>query len=353
MIKAKLSDVAKLLNGELIGKNIDFTGVAIDTRDLSPDVLFFAIKGNNYDGHVFVEKAMSQGAKAAVVTRALDINFPQVIVKDTRVALGDLARWYRLQFKNPVVALTGSCGKTTTKTLITNVLKQAGKVHATHGNLNNDYGVPLTILSMPLNANYAVIEMGANHCKEISYLTHIAQPNIALITNAGPVHLEGFKSIEGVAQGKGEIFEGLAENGIAIINLDDQFAQYWISLNVGQRFMTFGLNSQADIFADNIDSGAGDKLTFELHSLEGSIAVNMSLLGEHNIPNALAATSAGIALNLSLDQIKKGLESTSAVDKRFVEKFGRNGAIIIDDSYNANPVAMEAALKFLSKKNEN
>lgn len=351
MIHTNLEQISKPLQGELIGPNTEFKGVSIDTRKLSPGMLFIAIQGENHDGHDFVEKAMRLGAKAVVVSKKINAAIPQLVVKDTRIALGDLARWYRQQFTKPVIALTGSCGKTTTKALITNVLSEAGRVHATVGNLNNDYGVPLTLLSMPLSADFAVIEMGANHPKEIAYLTHIARPDIAFITNAGPVHLEGFKSIQGVAESKAEIFEGLTENGEALINFDDKYAEYWISMNAGQRFITYGLNPQADIYASDIDTGASERLSFTLNTLEGSVSVSLALLGEHNISNALAAASTGIALNLSMEQVKKGLEKTKAVSQRFVEKAGLKGAHIIDDSYNANPIAMDVALKFLSKKN--
>jgi len=350
MISKKLSIIADKLNGEVYGTDVAFNGVSIDSRTLQKNNLFIAIGGEKVNGHDYIEQAIALGASAICVSQQVDYDVPQLIVKDTRIALGDMARYYRSLFKGPVVALTGSCGKTTTKTLIKHILSQAGKVHATEGNLNNDYGVPLTILSMDLSANFAVIEMGANHAKEIAYLTHIAKPDIALITNAGPVHLEGFKSIQGVAEGKGEIFEGLSETGIALINEDDQFRDYWISVNAGSRYITFGLSEHADVHAEDIDFNDDLSTCFKLQTLPGSIDVKLSLLGEHNVMNALSASCVGVALNIPLKKIKQGLEETAAVDKRFVEKVTKDGAKIIDDTYNANPVAMEMALKFLSKK---
>ena len=342
--------VCKTLNAEFFGKDVQFTGVSIDSRTINNNNLFFAIVGENNDGHIFVEDAIKNGAAAIIVNRRLDIKIPQLIVKDTRIALGELARDYRAQFKQPIIALTGSCGKTTTKMLITQILKTLGSVNTTVGNLNNDYGVPLTLLSMDLQAKFAVIEMGANHPKEIAYLTHIVQPDVAMITNAGPVHLEGFKSIQGVAESKGEIYQGLNANGIALINLDDKFSDYWISINVGTRYLTFGFNPSADIYISNIQTLTENQSQFKLHTLQGECEIQFNLLGEHNIRNALAAACAGIALNIPLEKIKRGLESAVAVDKRFVEKITKDGGKIIDDTYNANPLAMEMALKFLSQK---
>jgi UDP-N-acetylmuramoyl-tripeptide--D-alanyl-D-alanine ligase len=349
MISDKIGQISKVLNAELIGHNISFTGVSLDTRTLMAKNLFFAIKGPHFDGHDFASQAMMLGASALVVSHQLDLPIPQLIVKDTRIALGDLARYYRSAYQKPVVALTGSCGKTTTKMLITQILLTVGKVHATAGNYNNDFGVPLTLLAMDQSVDYAVIEMGANHPKEIFYLTHITKPTVALITNVGPVHLEGFKTIDGVAKAKGEIFDGLVDDGIALINADDQYAEYWISEYAGRRFVTFGLNEQADVYAKAIcetDSGS----SFELCTLQGSLLISLPLLGVHNIYNALAAASVAISLKVPLSAIKKGLETASAVESRFVEKYGINKALIIDDTYNSNPMAMEKALMFLSQK---
>lgn len=351
MIKLKVSQVAKILQSSYQGADTMIEGVSIDTRTLVGKELFFAICGPQHDGHEYVAAAAAAGAAAAVVQRQVDVDLPQIIVQDTRAALADLARAHRSQFTKPIVALTGSCGKTTTKMLIATVLNQKGEVYATQGNLNNDYGVPLTLLRMDMKADYAVIEMGANHPNEIAYLTHIAKPTIALITNAGPVHLEGFLSVEGVAKAKGEIFQGLSEEGIAVINYDDTYCDYWISITAGNRYVTFGLSAQADVYADSItydDHGASQ---FILHTLTGSIQINFPLIGEHNLRNAVAAAAVATCLDVPLTAIKAGLEQAQAVDKRFVEKENRQGAKIIDDTYNANPAAMEMALKVLSKKN--
>lgn len=342
-----LSDIAHLLHGKLIGTDTEFAGVSLDSRKIEAGQLFIAVKGEKVDGHDFLENALSRGAAGALVSHAVKTDLPQVVVNDVRVALGKIASHYRQTLSMPIIGLTGSCGKTTTKALIASILAQCGNVHATTGTLNNDYGMPLTLLGANKNNDYVVLEMGANHHDEIAYLTHIARPTIALITNAGPVHLEGFGSIDGVAKAKGEIFQGLPENGVAIINSDDAYSNYWIQLIAGNPYITFGLNEQADVHATNIHSNGQGQIAFKLHTLSGTTTVQMHLIGEHNVLNALAAVAVSSAAGASLEAIKAGLESAQAVDKRLVAKQGKNGVHIIDDTYNANPVAMEMAIKVL------
>lgn len=343
----KLSEIARMLESELIGKDAVFYGANLDSRKMQPDQLFVAVKGEHADGHDFIALARKNGAVGALVSRHIDDELPQILVHDSRIALGEIASYYRKQLTMPIIGLTGSCGKTTTKTLIASVLAQAGKVHATDGNYNNDYGMPLTLLNASKDDNFVVLEMGANHLHEIAYLTYIARPTIALITNAGPVHLEGFGSIDGVAQGKGEIFQGLAENGVAIINIDDTYAGFWQQLCAGHPYITFGFNPQADVHATQITIQADGTQTFMLHTLSGTAEVTLPLIGEHNVLNALAAAAVGVAAGVSVAKISTGLSQVKAVDKRLVPRLGLQGVYVIDDTYNANPVAMEMAIKVL------
>lgn len=343
----KLSEIARMLDGQLIGKDAAFHGASLDSRKINPGQLFIAFKGVQVDGHDYLDDALKNGAVGALVSHAVESALPQIIVNDTRLALGEVASYYREQLSMPIVGLTGSCGKTTTKTLIANVLAQAGQVHATEGTLNNDFGMPITLLNAKSDDNFVVLEMGANHLHEIAYLTYIARPTIALITNAGPVHLEGFGSIEGVARGKGEIFQGLKQNGVAIINIDDVFAEYWQQLTAGDPFITFGLNQKADVHASNIKTAPDGTVLFTLHTLSGSADVHLTLIGTHNVMNALAAAAVGMACGVPLTKIVAGLEGAKAVDKRLVPRAGINGVHIIDDTYNANPIAMEMAIKVL------
>lgn len=347
----KLSEIARMLDGQLIGKDATFHGASFDSRKIHANQLFVAFKGEHVDGHAFLNDAMKRGAAGALVAHHVESELPQIIVNDVRLALGEVASYYREQLSMPIIGLTGSCGKTTTKTLIANVLAEAGHVHATEGTLNNDYGMPLTLLNAKPTDNFVVLEMGANHLHEIAYLTYIARPTIALITNAGPVHLEGFGSVEGVARGKGEIFQGLKQNGVAIINIDDAFAEYWQQLVSGTPFITFGLSKHADVYATDIKPHNDGTIEFMLHTLSGSAPVHMALIGEHNVMNALAAAAVGIAAGVSLEKICLGLAGAKAVDKRLVPRTGLNGAHIIDDTYNANPIAMEMAIKVLMQFN--
>lgn len=343
----KLSEIARMLDGQLIGQDAVFHGANLDTRKIQAGQLFVAFKGNHVDGHDFLDEAKKQGAVAALVAHPVNSSLPQIVVSDVRMAFGEIASYYRQQLSAPIIGLTGSCGKTTTKMLITQILQEVGRVHATEGTLNNDYGMPLTLLNASAQDDFVVLEMGANHPQEIAYLGSIARPTIALITNVGPVHLEGFGDLAGVARAKGEIFEGLAEHGMAIINIDDAFASYWQELVAGNPFITFGLNPQADVYAKAIEPQADGTTRFILQTLQGSGVVNLPLIGEHNVLNALAAAAAGIAAGVSVDKICRGLNQASAVDKRLMLRKGLNGISIIDDTYNANPLAMARAIDVL------
>ncbi|MBD3609482.1 MAG: UDP-N-acetylmuramoyl-tripeptide--D-alanyl-D-alanine ligase, partial [Gammaproteobacteria bacterium] len=244
-----LSQAAKVIDAQLVGEDITFTGVSTDTRSIEPGQLFVALRGENFDGHQFLSQAQEKGAVAAMVDASSESSLSQLVVGDTRLGLGQLAASWREKFDIPLVAITGSNGKTTVKEMTASILRQAGDVLATAGNFNNDIGMPLTLFRINQQHRAAVIEMGANHHGEIDYLTQLAKPTVAVITNAGSAHLEGFGSIEGVSRAKGEIYAGLVDDGIAVINADDDYADYWRSLNSKRKVVSFGMDMSADISA--------------------------------------------------------------------------------------------------------
>jgi UDP-N-acetylmuramoyl-tripeptide--D-alanyl-D-alanine ligase len=349
-----LSEIAKAVGGRMQGADVLCESVGSDSRNIIKDQLFVAIKGERFDGNIYAQEAIKQGAAAALVTDANTQASPVVVVSDTRLALGQLAKYWRNKFKISLVAVTGSNGKTTVKEMIAAILAAAnGHVLATKGNLNNDIGMPMTLLKMRKEHAYAVIEMGMSHEGEIRYLTNIAQPTIALVNNAGIAHIGEVGSREAIARAKGEIFEGLSEGGIAIINADDDFADYWNSLNTNRKVITFGLeklNKQnlADVSATYQING--NSTLINLKTPSGHVGFKLSVLGVHNIHNALAASAAAVALKISNENIAKGLAVFGAVQGRLNWLPANNGAVVIDDTYNANPDSMKAAVDVLANQ---
>ncbi len=347
VISLRFSQVAAELGGEVQGGDAVFTGAAIDTRLLAADELFVAFAGNRVDGHDLVAQARQQGAAGALVQRFVPDPLPQLRVADTRLALGRLAARWRDAYPGKLLALTGSNGKTSVKEMLASILRQAGEVWATRGNLNNDIGMPLTLMGLRARHQYAVLEMGANHHGEIAYLTAIARPDIALITNAGPAHLEGFGSIEGVAHAKGEIISGVPDHGTCVLNADDSYFPLWRQLAGPRRIISFGLSDDADFRA--VPDNGDDHHAIRIITRDAAISVHFPLLGAHNIVNALAAAAAASALGLPLEAIKRGLEAVRAVAGRLERKAGVHGAQLIDDTYNANPASVAAALEVLAQ----
>ncbi len=337
----RLREAACLLNGEASGADVVFTTVSTDSRQLSVGALFVALTGLNFDGHDFIAAARERGAVAALVSRPVADPLPQLRVADTRLALGQLAAAWRSRFTGMLVALTGSNGKTTLKEMIAAILRVRGPTLATEGNLNNDIGVPLTLLRLNGEHAHAVIEMGANHPGEIAYLTGLAQPDVAIINNAGPCHLEGFGDVAGVARAKGEIFQGLGPKGVAVINRDDEYADYWVGLNPGRRIMDFGLDRPAMVRGEILDAASN---RFRLSTTMEEITVRLPLTGRHNVRNALAAAAAALAVGATLEDIRRGLESLREVGGRLQHLLGRHGGAVIHDAYNANPASLAAAL---------
>jgi UDP-N-acetylmuramoyl-tripeptide--D-alanyl-D-alanine ligase len=338
--------MARCAGGRLAGGDRTFDSIAIDSRILTPGALFVALKGEQVDGHDFAAAAAARGASSLLVDRELAIDLPQVIVRDTLAALAACARARRRAFTGPVVAVTGSNGKTTTKEMIGAILAVRGTGLITKGNLNNHIGVPLTLLSLRGDHRFAVIEMGANHRGEIAHLTSIAEPGIGIVTNAGAAHLEGFGSLDGVAEGKGELFAALPRDGVVVLNADDRYASRWRNLAAGRRIATFGLE-HADYSSRQVRSsfvGGAPRLDFELVAPVGVVQVQLALAGMHNLRNALGAAAAAQAAGASLEDVAAGLAAVRPVKGRLEFRPAVNGAVLVDDSYNANPGSLKAGL---------
>lgn len=350
-----LSQAAQVLGCELVGPDVLFTSVSSDSRTINAGDLFIALQGENYDGAAFVSSATQSGAVAALVKttsyRSVESPCPLLLVEDTRLALGRLAAHWRAQFNIPVIAVTGSNGKTTVKEMLASILRAAtgddGTVLATLGNLNNDIGVPLTLLKLRAEHRYAVIEMGMNHTGEIEYLTRLARPDIAIVNNAGSAHLAGLGSEEAVARAKGEIFTGLSPQGTAVINADDAYAPLWRELADGHTIIEFGLEKNGAVHTQWQVKGYGAYI--EVSMPQGNFSAQLQVPGEHNVRNALAATAAALALHVPLPAIAAGLEKFSGVAARLQRKAALHGAMLIDDSYNANPTSLHAALEVLAQ----
>ncbi len=356
-MKMMLSDCAEAIQGRLVGEDVAITSVSIDTRAIKPGQLYIAIKGHNFDGNEFVGQAEQARAIAAIVHKGVKSTLPHILVDDTRLALAELAGAWRRSLTArgnetlSVVGITGSNGKTTVKEMVAAILAVNGPVLFTQGNLNNDIGVPLTLLRLNEQHRYAVIEMGANHVGEIAYTSTYTQADVVIITNAGAAHIEGFGSLDGVAKAKGEIIETLKKDGIAVINHDDDYFDYWKSIAGNKCALSFGLNDGADVTAKAIKTQIRNNAfvtTFELVTALGMVNIILNLAGQHNVVNALAATAASLALGLDLKQIKQGLESVKPVTGRLQPLVSRLGNIVIDDTYNANSASLKAGLDVLT-----
>ena len=341
-MKLRLTDIASWVGGHLHGAGGFIDGVSTDTRTITPGALFVALKGERYDAHDFVGTAHERGATAALVDHRVDVNMSQVVVADTLAALGELARSVRSQRDARVIGITGSNGKTTVKTLTASILARHGRTHVNVGNLNNEIGVPLTLLAMPERTQYAVIEMGAGKPGDIAYLSRIARPDVGLVNNVAPAHLERLGSERGVAETKGAIYSALPETGIAIINADDVHADYFAELAGTRRIVRFGVEAEADVRAEL------DARGFMLHTPAGHTSVALAQPGRHNVMNALAAAAIATALDVPLVTIRAGLEAAPAVAGRLVRRKHASGAMLIDDSYNANPGSFAAAIATLA-----
>ncbi len=340
----------ELLQGELRGnvKTLSFSGISTDTREVIPGQLFVALSGPHFDGHEFVTHAVKKGAVAVVVAQSVDIDVPQIIVSDTQRAYAQLAANWRQQFAIPLIAVTGSNGKTTVKEMLAAIMSCKGSVLATQANFNNEVGVPRTLLGLRTEHVAAVVEEGASGPGDIAYLTAFVQPTVAIVTNAAGAHLEGFGSVDVVAKTKGEIFENLPANGVAIINADDAFAGLWQTQAEPRSMVRFSLSAESDVDAEVRGVLTADG-SLQMVTPAGEVQVNLPLEGRHNAANALAATAAALAAGASIADVKTGLESMRTVPGRLQRKAGIHGAQIIDDTYNANPASLHAALDVLTQ----
>lgn len=345
-----LSSAAQAIGAEFQGPDAAFAGVTSDSRAIAAGHLFVAIQGEHFDGHDFVVGAIEKGAAGALVNRefaALHPGLPLIVAADTRLALGALAAAWRARFNIPLIGVTGSNGKTTVKEMCAAILRtQGGAVLATEGNLNNDIGLPLTLLKLRDTHTAAVIEMGMNHLGEIDYLTHLAMPTVAVITNAQRAHLEGLGTVQEVALAKGEIFAGLGADGIAVFNADDAQAELWHTLAQGCLQLTFGLEQAADVRGEFTPHGFGGSL--RLDTPWGVTQIMLAVPGRHNALNACAAAAATLATGVTLDMVATGLAGFSGVKGRLQRRAGLRGALVIDDTYNANPDSMRAAIDVLA-----
>ena len=348
----QLSAASLAMHGSLIGDDSAFDCVGTDSRAVRPGQLFVALKGEHFDGHDYAEQALEQGAAGVVLEKNTANLSPAIVVEDSYLALGQLAAHWRAKFAIPVVAITGSNGKTTVKEMLSAILavKAGGmaSIHATVGNLNNHIGLPLTLLKLRDSHQYAVLEMGMNHLGEIAYLSDLAKPTLALINNAGTAHLGELGSRDKIAQAKGEIFAGLAANGVALINADEDYAAYWRALNAGKKILTFAMDQAADVQA-SYQERAGDCMV-NLRTPAGEVDFVLPVMGVHNVRNALAASAAAYALGVSNADIATGLAGFSAVKGRLQNKMAIHGARLIDDTYNANPDSMKAAIDVLANQ---
>lgn len=327
--------------------DIDASTISIDTRTLRPGDVYVAIIGEAQDGHNYVQAAKDKGAIAAIVSKQMPCDIPQIVVPDTTIALGEIAAQWRQKFSIPVIAITGSVGKTTTRNMIAKILIEAyGEEHVLvpQKNFNNHWGLPLVLCRLNTKHKIAVLEMGMNHLEEIRYLMRIAQPTVGVITNAGANHIGFLGSLENIAKAKGEMFEELSPNGCAVINADDKFYRYWKNLLSTQKIISFGLRS-GDITAKNIQANS-----FVLVTPIGEIEIKRVLLGEHNILNALAATTAVLSAGLNdLQIVKQGLEAAQPEHGRLEPITTSQGVIVLNDTYNGGETSTLAALQVLSE----
>lgn len=339
-MQTRLGDVATMLDLPAPERDVVIAGVSIDSRTLRAGELFVALNGPNFSGSDFVGAAAEQGAVAALTEQRVAAPLPQLVVADTRQALLQLARRWRARFAPTVIGITGSNGKTTMRAMLQACF--GAEALATRGNLNNDIGVPLMVLELAAHHRYAIFEMGANHAGEIALLTELIRPQIGIVTNAGPAHLEGFGSLDGVCNAKGELFVALGAGQHAVINADDVYADRWREMAAPATITTFGSAAHADVWYDDYRAGPTGSSFMLRHGGE-AVAVTLAVHGRHHALNACGAAAVALAAGLTLTTIATALAGFAGEPGRQRCIAGRNGATIIDDSYNANPASMQAA----------
>ncbi len=343
-----LTEIAQPLGGTLLGEDGSFAAVATDSRSLAGGELFVALSGQHFDGHDYVIRAAREGAVAAIVSRHQPYPLPCLQVADTTRALGHLAALNRSYFDGTLVAITGSNGKTTAKNLLIAIFQMVGPTHGTCGNFNNEVGVPLTLLGLTPEHQFAVVEMGASQAGDIAYLTELARPQVAVLLNAHPAHLKGFGSVSQVAKAKAEIFSALETRGVGVVNADSEYLELW-KRELGQhRCISFGHRHGADVMAEEVQDLGAHGSSFRLICSQGQADLQLKLPGRHNVDNALAAAAAALATGVPLSDVVRGLQSVVPAPGRLQVTETQAGALVIDDSYNANPGSVRAAIDVLA-----
>lgn len=346
MLNIDLTDVARWTDGRLVGDNVRIDAVSTDTRTLGAGALFVALRGELHDAHAFVGRARDAGAVAVLVDHGVAIDLPQVVVADTLLALADIARAVAARSTARVIGITGSNGKTTVKSLLASILSRHAPTHVNTGSFNNEIGLPLTLLAMPAGSEFAILEMGAGKPGDIEYLARIAQPSVALVNNIAPAHLERMGDLDTIARTKGVLYAKLPDDGVAVINADDAYADYFAGLAGARRILRFGDAAASDVRARVPDAARGGD--FVLATPIGETPVRFALPGRHNVGNALAAASLALVVGVPLATIRAGLEAAQPVPGRHVRIVHASGAVLIDDSYNANPGSFAAAVATLA-----
>ncbi len=349
-MKGSIKDLEQKITNVQAIKSADFKSVSTDSRAIQEGCLYVALKGEHFDGHDFLEEVMQKGASAVVAEKVSEgFPYPALIVPNTLIALGKIANQWRKEFDIPMIGVTGSNGKTTVKEMISSILAVAfgeDKRLATQGNLNNEIGVPLTLFRLNETHQAAVIEMGMNHPGEIARLSKIAEPLIGLVNNAQREHQEFMHTVEAVAIENGAVIEGLPPNGIAVFPGDSDYTNLWKKMTGNRKVITFGLSENCDVRAVI----GKEESEIKIFSPIGSFNVKLNTLGVHNVLNSLAAIACGIAAGIEEKDLIKGLESFSPVKGRLQQKIAKCGATVIDDTYNANPDSVIAAINVLASK---
>ncbi|MBD3586114.1 UDP-N-acetylmuramoyl-tripeptide--D-alanyl-D-alanine ligase [Salinimonas sp. HHU 13199] len=350
MIIRTLSWIAEKVQGRLQGDDREVGGVSTDTRTLAAGDLFIALTGPNFNGHRFLQQAIEKGASAVIASEPVDVSVPVIYVEDTRLALGALGSAVKQEVNVKTVAITGSSGKTTVKEMTSAILSRRGNVLATAGNFNNDIGVPLTLLRLEENHDFAVMELGANHLGEIAYTTDLVKPDVATVVNAAASHLEGFGSLLGVARAKSEIFKGLDNSGVALVNADSQFSEFWLGKLKHQKTLTFSPDQKndADYTAEDISLGLNGCAEFQMVTPQGRVSIQLTVPGLHNVGNALVAAALSLHVGASLDDVRDGLREMSQVKGRLNVKQLSGQVRLLDDTYNANVASVNAAIDTLA-----
>lgn len=348
MIPVSLNWLAEKVGGTLSGENREVTGASTDTRTIEAGDVFIALVGPNFNGHEFINVAQEKGAAALIVSEPVESDLPSICVEDTKLALGSFGAAVKAQVAPKTIGITGSSGKTTVKEMVACILSRKGKVLATKGNFNNDIGVPLTLLRLEADHEYAVVEMGANHLGEIAYTTNLVKPDVATIVNAAAAHLEGFGSLLGVARAKSEIFKGLDETGTAVLNADSQFHPFWEGKLHIPEVKHFSADKATDYYAKDITLGIDGCAQFDLQTPLGQTSINLTLPGTHNVNNALAAAALCIEVGANLEDVRYGLENMQQVEGRLNVLQLTNQVKLLDDTYNANVASVNAAIDLLA-----